>query len=264
MDSIDLFDKYIKRELSEKERLEFDTRLKDDKSFADEFKVYSATIIGICKEAEQDNKDFEMAMKGLTKAELQSIIKGDNSGRKSGTTTDIDNAEDKDTNKAPAYNSKSASKFRKWLIGQSIGIAALLAIGVFYIVIVRNEAKQGRQEALAMNQEAMNKVDNAIYLSSDYSKEVFTKGAGDEVDISKLNDDELKAMLPELEKQYKDSYDDRDLADNGDLLVMCYVRLHERDKAKALLTQLINKFQNNEDYKDGYVENWKTILNLIQ
>ena len=65
MENIELFDRYINDDLSEKERHEFDTRLKDDKSFAADFKVYSATVIGICKEAEQDNKDFEVGGSGF-------------------------------------------------------------------------------------------------------------------------------------------------------------------------------------------------------
>ena len=47
MEKIELFDRYINDELSEKERHEFDARLKDDKSFADDFKVYCTTLIGI-------------------------------------------------------------------------------------------------------------------------------------------------------------------------------------------------------------------------
>lgn len=74
MANIELFDKYINGELSDSERNEFKERLESDKEFATDFNIYLVSVIGICKEAEQDNMDFGVAMKHLTKEQLFEII----------------------------------------------------------------------------------------------------------------------------------------------------------------------------------------------
>lgn len=74
MERIDLFDRYIKGKLSENETDEFKERLKSDAEFAYDFQIYSMSVIGICKEAEQNNTDFGLAMKHLTKEQLFEII----------------------------------------------------------------------------------------------------------------------------------------------------------------------------------------------
>lgn len=74
MERIDLFDRYIKGELSEDENNKFKERLESDEDFASDFRIYSLSVIGICKEAEQDNADFGSAMKHLTKEQLFEII----------------------------------------------------------------------------------------------------------------------------------------------------------------------------------------------
>lgn len=74
MERIDLFDRYIKGELSEEDNCKFKERLESDEDFASDFRIYSLSVIGICKEAEQDNADFGNAMKHLTKEQLFDII----------------------------------------------------------------------------------------------------------------------------------------------------------------------------------------------
>lgn len=74
MERIDLYDKYINDQLSDKERDEFDARLKSDKEFASDFKIYLFTVDGVCLEAHQDNLDFGLAMKSLSKDKLKEII----------------------------------------------------------------------------------------------------------------------------------------------------------------------------------------------
>ncbi len=74
MERIDLFDRYFNGELSEEENIRFKERLEADEQFASDFKVYSITVAGICKEAEQDNADFGTAMKQLSKDQLYEII----------------------------------------------------------------------------------------------------------------------------------------------------------------------------------------------
>ena len=74
MEKNDLYDKYINNLLPEKERIDFDARLESDKEFASDFKVYLFTIDGICREAHQNNLDFGLAMKNLSKEKLKEII----------------------------------------------------------------------------------------------------------------------------------------------------------------------------------------------
>lgn len=74
MERIDLFDRYFNGELSEEENIRFKERLDADEEFASDFKIYSMTVAGICKEAEQDNVDFGAAMKHLSKYQLYEII----------------------------------------------------------------------------------------------------------------------------------------------------------------------------------------------
>ena len=74
MERIELFDRYINNQLSEKEREEFNALLKSDEDFASDFNVYLFTVDGICREVQQDNIDFGVAMKKLSQEQLRSII----------------------------------------------------------------------------------------------------------------------------------------------------------------------------------------------
>ena len=65
MERIDLFDRYIKGELSEEDNRKFKESLELDEDFASDFRIYSLSVIGICKEAEQDNADFGSAINRL-------------------------------------------------------------------------------------------------------------------------------------------------------------------------------------------------------
>lgn len=74
MERIDLFDSYIKGELSDAERREFKSRLETDNDFAEEYNAYLLTVRGLCKQAEEANVEFGAAMKRISKDELMDII----------------------------------------------------------------------------------------------------------------------------------------------------------------------------------------------
>lgn len=74
MERIELYDRYINHQLSKDECKEFDARLESDKDFASDFKVYLFTVNGICREVHQDNIDFGVALKNLSKEQLCNII----------------------------------------------------------------------------------------------------------------------------------------------------------------------------------------------
>jgi hypothetical protein len=226
MDNIELFDKYINNELSSEERNEFDNRIKSDKEFSSEFKLYLFSVNGICREAEQDNIDFGVAIKNLTKEQLREII----GPRKEVAKPKI-------------------LKFKPWM-WQVASIAAVVIIA--FTVAFRIE------------RQSQYRVDDAIYSFAieDDALSGNTRG-GERVDVTKLNDNELKSQLPKLEEQYKSATDDQDIADNGYTLIIAYLRLHDRDNARIVLTQLIQRFENNEDGKE-YVDKLNHILKLIE
>ena len=74
MERIELYDRYINHQLSKDECKEFDARLESDKDFASDFKVYLFTVNGICREVHQDNIDFGVALKNLSKEQLCNIV----------------------------------------------------------------------------------------------------------------------------------------------------------------------------------------------
>lgn len=237
MERIELYDKYLHEQLSETERAEFDARLKSDKAFASDFKIYLFIVDGICREGNQDNLDFSSAMKHLSKEQLKEII-----GRK----------DDGHTVAAPvAENSKTAKpkilRFRPW----AWQVASIAAIAVIAFTVVLNTEKNAQYS-----------VDNAIFTCTDVSLDSDRAG-GKTIDITSMSDDELKAILPELISMYESAPTPDETADNGFALAMTYLRLHDRDNAKNVLEQLISKFNGNDDYAED-VNKWKSILNLLK
>ena len=78
-----------------------------------------------------------------------------------------------------------------------------------------------------------------------------------------MTQDELKTKLTELESLYQSASTNDEIADIGYALAMAYLRLHDRDRAKSVLNQLIVRFEGNADYADD-VNKWKSILNLLK
>lgn len=224
MDNIEIFDLYIKGKLSGQECLEFKNRLNSDPEFASDYKIYLFTINGICREIEQDNIDFGLAMKKLNKEQLRNII---------GSPQKV---------KGP----KSIG-FRPW-VWQTISIAAVVLIA--FTVVFQIE-KYSRYT-----------VDKAIYASNSEGISLWRSGA-EQIDITKLTDIELQNRLPQIKETYDLAIDEQEIADTGYTLVLAYIRLHDRENAEKLLNQLINKFDGNEAFQ-GYVTKCKTILDLIK
>ncbi len=73
-DNIDLFDSYLKGELKQSEKAEFEAKLKSDKELNNDFRIYIAIVDGICKENMQDEYDFVTAVKNLGKNEFKEAI----------------------------------------------------------------------------------------------------------------------------------------------------------------------------------------------
>lgn len=232
MERIDLFDKYIQDSLSDTQRSEFDQRLKTDADFASEFKVYLMTVDGICREARQNDMDFGKAMKGLTKNQLRDIIGSRNEDK---SLTDLHNTK------------RKILHFKPWM-WQAASIAAVVVIA--FTAVFRIE------------QNSRNAVDNVIYACADINLDASRSGEA-VVDITSMSDEQLKTVIPSLAKQYRQAQTTEEIADNGYAVAMAYLKLHDRDKAAEILTQLISRFEGNEEYASD-VNKWKSILNLIK
>ena len=242
MERIDLFDKYIKNQLSEKELSDFNERLKSDKDFAEDFKVYLLCVDGIIKEAEQDNLDFGHALKSISLEELKDIIgKSEVSTLK--TEKDI---------KEIKLESDKGIKRRPFKINKWIWVAACYGIliggGAIWI------AKADRDARFA--------VDNAIYACAN----IYTGGTRDAIsvpDITKLNDNDLKDKLPQIEEIFSESHSPENIYDSGYILAMAYFRLHDRKRAKEILQELVVRLSPFDDFTDEIMQ-IESILKVIE
>lgn len=237
MERIELFDNYISNQLSDVQRSEFDVKLKTDEEFASDFKAYLFTVDGICREAHQDNLDFGLAMKSLSKEKLNEII------GKQDVALPVAASAYSETKEVKARK----VRFKPWMWQ----VASIAAVVIIAFTVVFNIEKKARYT-----------VDNAIYAFA-YINPDLTRSGGEPIDISAMTDDELKVKLPELASLYKSASTTDDIADYGYALAMAYLRLHDRDKAKEVLEQLVSRFNGNEDYA-GDVNKWKSILNLLK
>lgn len=212
MENQELFDRYILGELSNLEKQEFDNRLKADKSFADDFAIYLLVVKGIQKEEEQDCAEFGIAMRNMSKEELQEII-----GVKA-----------KPQSKPKAK--KNTLKFSPWLYS----IISAAAMIVVVITISLNLINQSQSDLMNTQYMAYNIIADYNFIDGGY------RGGSDMLikDFTIVVESELKEKLPLYESNYKQAQDEQDIKDFGLNLAMIYLKLHEKDKALDILKEL--------------------------
>ena len=232
MERIELFDRYINNQLTDEEHQEFDAKLKDDADFASDYQMYLMTVDGICKEAEQDNMDFGIAMKAITKEQLLDII-----GKKE---TDLPVA-------ASIANDPRKFRIKPWM-WQVTSIAAIIVIAFTVVLNIQKQAK--------------NSIYDNIYACAQF-EEIHSRGAAKPIDITKLDDSELKAKLLEMEKSYNECEDTDDLYDYGYPLAMAYIRLHQPKPALEILNNMVSKLQNDE-YYEPEVREMRLIISMLK
>ncbi len=237
MERIDLYDRYINNQLSDIERDEFDSKLKSNKEFAADFEVYLFAVDGICREAHQDNLDFGLAMKNLSKEQLKEII-----GKQDVVLPAAASADSKSELAKPRL-----IRFRPWM-WQAASIAAVAIIAFTVVINIEKNARYS--------------VDNAIYACAEINTDL-TRDGSEIIDIKSMTDKELKCKLPLLVANYNSAKSSEEIADNGFALAMAYLRLHDRDNAKAVLNTLVYVFENKPEYA-GYVSKWQSILNVMK
>lgn len=231
MERIDLFDRYINNQLSDEERQKFDAKLKENPEFAGDFNIYLMTVDGIIKEAQQDDMDFGIALKSISKEQLCEIIGKNNSD-----------------GKGNASSSNPKSKWFKPWMWQAGSAAAIIVIGFTFI--------------LNMYRQSQNAMYDNIYASAQF-EESHSRGSASAIDITKLSDSELKAKLPEMEKNYNDSEDPEELYLYGYPLAMAYIRLHQPKPALEILNNMVTQLQNDDSY-ESEVKEMRLIINLIK
>ena len=226
MNTYELFDKYIEGTLSEEERNNFEGRLESDKKFAQEFELYLITVNGIIKEEENDCFEFGVALKSLTKEELETIV-----GKK-----------------------KSKGKLlnlNRYL--WPLSSAAILIIA-FTLTLHQQRINNNKVDNLifAFSPEP-------IFVGRGGAEDLETI----EFKLPLDNEGELKAFIPQLKDLYANSQTEQEQITNGKGLAMVYLKCHNRKDAVKVLRELIEKFKNDEHQKES-VEECKKILKYLE
>lgn len=226
MKNQELFDKYLKGLLSESEKTEFESRLKNDKVLTSEFKTYLFIVKGIQNEEAQDCADFGAAMKKLTKEQLHEIV-----GVKA------------------KPKQKKVLKFSPWL-WSSMSAAAVVAI---IVTISFNLIKQSRMD-----------LNNAQYMAYNIIAEHNFEDGGSRGganlaidDFSAISNEELKEKLPLYETAYQQFQDEI----TGLNLAMIYLKLHNKDKALEILKELNEEYK---DSYPEFAQQCQNIINQIE
>lgn len=195
-----LFDSYIDGNLNVDEKQVFDTRLKTDKAFALEFRIYLFTLHGVCREAEQNDVEFGQAMKNISKQDLLCIL-----GRHQ------------------RHNIKPIFYLRErfaWIASA----VAVVAIGLVSV--------------LSIHRAYMERLDDII-VAYNYIPDA-NRG------WESITSDEISS----LEKAYHSAPSDDIQAqqDAGMCLAMGYLKLHNRKKAIEILSELSERFSEDEEF----------------
>lgn len=196
-------------------------------------------IDGLIKEAEQDNADFEAAMRQMSEEEFEELIYepayAENDEDRASEMATASIAADMDYNERQWKRSlPSVAKKSKWQVFRPwISSAVAAAAVVLFVLIPSINAMNGKL------------CDSALYASTEY---ITSSRSASE--INGLSDDQLKAKLPELEKRYKDcikedgkfTYYTDDLQETGWDLTLAYLRLHKKGDAVKVLKVLSEHF----------------------
>lgn len=224
MDRYTLFDNYIKGKMNDSEIKNFEESLKEDKELSKEFQLYLTTVSSIIKEEEQDCIDFALAMKNVTKEELDAVL----------------------------YPLAAAANIQ-------VGIFDRFKYKIYQwaavILLVISSAGNVFQNLYRVGP---NVVNNMIvhYVS------LGIRDSGT-IDLRGMSDEEIESKIPQLIDEYKNSQSSLDELDNGKLLVLAYLKLNDRSNARGIINELIDKYKDNEDY-NSLLEEFEYILEQIK
>lgn len=252
MKNINLFDQYIFGELSAEEEKDFISRLKNDSELAVEFQTYLSVVKGVCLEAQQDDIEFGVAMKNISKEELREIM-----GPRLRTSPHIalNRAQEATSIVSPAEKITSKKTGLKSWIWQAASIAAVVVIA---FTVVLNFEKRSRES-----------VDNVIF--NFYSNDIAMISRGGEESVDPRNgeptatysSDPAKA-IPALRKSFDSADDPQEIAIYGQLLALAYIKEHQRKEAQEVLETLINRLTPYSPDWDETISECQTILDAIK
>lgn len=207
MENIQLFEDYITGSLNPDQKIDFEKRLEEDKAFASDFKIYLFSVDGIIKEAQQENAEFEIAMKHLSKDELLRII-----GRR----------------KAPKILRLGYLRERAmW----AAGIAALFIV-CFVCIFLTWQVGNHNIDNLV--------VEYYYYPETKGGDEYIDINT---MTISEVRE-YLPELISQYEKSPND--DIQACEDAGMRVVLAYIKIHDRKKAEMWLEKLIERFWDDQ------------------
>ena len=196
-------------------------------------------IDGLIKEAEQDNADFEAAMRNMSDEEFEELIYepayAEAEEDRASEMMDASVAADMDYLEKRRIHQPLVAKTSKWQVFRPWITSAVAAAAVVLIVLIPS--------VNAMNGKLC---DSALYASNAY---ITSSRSASE--INGLSDGQLKSKLPELEKRYKEcvkvdgklTYYTDDLKEVGWDLTLAYLRLHKKGDALKVLKVLSTQFE---------------------
>lgn len=256
---IELFERYIDNKLDTDEKLKFDLRLKTDRQFASDFRVYLLTVREIMLEAKREDEEFGNAMMNLPEGEFMRVIHNtrrqhpklsiglpyacnynefpsEKSHFSEESHSDENNDGERMICRSEIPHGRRSRIRERWAWISSI--AVILVIGIFSLFSVR--------------QSGMDKVDDMIVEANfvpDFSRGAEVREHGiqweDSPDL-KPSDEEIKHF--EREYYAVTATDIQAQEDAGMRLAMVYLKVHDREKAKALLSELSKRFADDKEF----------------
>lgn len=199
MDKINLFDRYIRGEMTSDEERLFEQKLANDTETRTDLKIYAALVDGICKEEQQDNIDFAHAMKMLSEKELKRMI-----GKR----------------EKPRLKMHKFKQVSMW----TVSMAAMLVICFSVTLHIQHTAERAVDDmiveynSMPISDRGGDDIKNLSDMSQDEIEEMIHKWGAQYSDIPK-DDIQTKQM-------------------EGINLAMAYLKIHERKKAVAILEEV--------------------------
>ena len=295
MKNLILFDQYIFGELSADEEKDFLSRLENDSELAVEFQTYLSIVKGVCLEAQQDDIEFGVALKNISKEDLREIMGPRlrtspfnnlhdralsvplDASIKADRHIDFFDREDVPTEIAcgatvaedtPKYRAskpvvssaeKAASK-KTGLTSWIWHVASIAAVVVIAFTVVLNFEKRSRE---SVDNVIFNFYSNDISMISRGGEELIESPSGESLSIESYSSDPAKA-IPALRKSFDSADDPQEIAISGQLLALAYIKDHQRKEAKEVLETLINRLMPYSPDWDETISECQTILDAIK
>lgn len=185
----------------------------------------------------EDFKLHLLAIRGIQKEEEQDCLEFGNA-MKSLTKEELN----------AIIGNKTAKKVKFINFQKYLWPLSAAAVVIFALIFNHNQSIESQYA-----------IDDIIYA---YNEPMLSNRGGEAIDISKCNKEELEDMLPTLWDIYEDSETTQDVLVNGKGLAMIYIKLHNREKAREILQELVDKYKADEDYAESVAECIR-ILNQI-